>query len=601
MGKKNKKGNSFEAEFVPEWDLTSVFYTGIDDPKIAEDIKHLKSCVKGLKEERDSIAKYKDYELLSFVRVFEEVVLLARKLVHFANLNAVTQLNNPEAAAFEAKMKNLTAEQLAELGFIHHELVKLPEEKKYWFLNSPKLKDYREWMIVNMLYIPSMSEAASKAVRMKDVVAGGWSAKYEEMCANLKFVMDGKEYPLAEIEHISKYDEDRDVRRKAQKVISDEFARNAHIFAIALNMILKDEDVSAKLYNCDSAPYLDALGNGLGGEDVLSVATAATDSYVPVSQRFYRLMQEMQKLDKMEYIDRCINPVKEETPKKYTWTECLGTVFSMLANFSLNCFTLGQTIVNNCWVDAKPKEGKRSGAFCVNSDTPFIMLSFLGGGASVKTFTHELGHGIHHLLCNQVGVLNDATTIGMSEVASQFMEELLFDKLYAEAKTNKDKLRLLIDNVSGHLSAVHRQIAFSKFEERAYRERRKGELTKEKFGQIYAEEMKRYLGFELEDSAKDGWMNVPHFFNSPFYVRYYAFADLIVLQLVAKYKSKELDNFESLYIDMLSNTGLEEFDELLEPFELDPNDDSFWTDAVDMISVRIDEIERLAKAEGLLA
>jgi oligoendopeptidase F len=112
--------------------------------------------------------------------------------------------------------------------------------------------------------------------------------------------------------------------------------------------------------------------------------------------------------------------------------------------------------------------------------------------------------------------------------------------------------------------------------------------------------MERYLGFPLQDDAKFGWMGIPHIFNSPFYVRYYAFAGMVVNKLWQVYKSGKLEDFDEKYVDMLSNTGVESIEDLLEPFGLDINSPDFWSSALEPISAEIDEIERLAKLEGLL-
>ena len=112
--------------------------------------------------------------------------------------------------------------------------------------------------------------------------------------------------------------------------------------------------------------------------------------------------------------------------------------------------------------------------------------------------------------------------------------------------------------------------------------------------------MERYLGCPLQEDAKFGWMGIPHIFNSPFYVRYYAFAGMVVNKLWQVYASGAIEDFSMKYEDMLYNTGFESIDDLLSPFGLDIYAPDFWTSALEPISVEIDEIERLAKAEGLL-
>ena len=51
---------------------------------------------------------------------------------------------------------------------------------------------------------------------------------------------------------------------------------------------------------------------------------------------------------------------------------------------------------------------------------------------------------------------------------------------------------------------------------------------------------------------------------------------------------------------MLSNTGVEPYRDLLEAFELDVDNPKFWRDGLEAVEKNIDEIEKLAKEEGLL-
>ncbi len=601
MGNKNNRMAKSVADQLPQWDL-SVFFSGIDDPAIDETLLQLKAGVKQLAEDKDKLAKFEDYELLEYIRLFEGIVIAVRDLHNFAHLNACTQNDNQEAVAFEMKIYEEISEIMAKLAFIHYEMFKLPAEKKVEFYLSEKLKDYEGWLLVNLFAPPFKNEDVSMIIQQLSQVISCWPMKYNTFCSKMNFVMEEKKYSLSEIENIANLDPDPEVRRKAQHIISEEFARNGYLFTTMLNTIFKDEAVTAKIYQNDSfdgALEMDAIRNGMLKEDVLAVAAAVTDTYVSVSQRFYKLSAKLLKKDRLEYVDRVINPIETDSKKKYSWKECLDLVYAAFATFGLDA--CAKSVVDNRWVDAKPAIGKRAGAFSIQGDKPFVLLNFMGDANSVNTFAHEMGHAVHHLLsASRVNVLCDDTTIGMSEVASEFAEGLLFAKLFAQAETNKERLSLLFDCVYGQINAIHRQIAFSKFEERIYRERKKGELSEERITQIYCEEMERYLGFPLEEDAKNSWMRVGHFFGMPFYVRYYAFSGCVVNQLQKAYNSGEVENFVGRYVDMLRNTGIEDYRDLLRPFKLNPDKADFWFEAIDVISARIDMIEDLAKKEGLL-
>ena len=55
-------------------------------------------------------------------------------------------------------------------------------------------------------------------------------------------------------------------------------------------------------------------------------------------------------------------------------------------------------------------------------------------------------------------------------------------------------------------------------------------------------------------------------------------------------------NFDDLYLDMLSNTGVEDFVSLLEPLGINVDKaPDFWANSISIITKYIDEIEKLAK------
>ena len=596
-------------KFVPEWDI-SFFFNGIDDPEIAKTQKMIIDSINDLIKKRDDIPQMKAYELLSFIRDYEDIAAMTRNLKYFASLNLCTQRNNNDALLFDKQIEEFCNKVYDGLGWIHHALFSIPDEKKIEFIQSRKLKNYHEWLLGNLIYPPSVSESVARAIRQMNTVTTGWDSLYNQMVSKLKFTIGKKTYTYDEISELAHADKDKATRNKALKVMSEAFTSHGYIFTQTLNSIYKKEDTLIKVHiNGDNeeeyrldAIDMDGLGNGLDRETILGVATAVTDSYLPVSQRFYKLLAKMHGKQSIDYNDRLQNPV-EIDDVNIPWIEAVQMALNTLYQFSEEMAVTGLQIVNDGkLIHAKPMEGKDSGAFCIRGIKPCIFLNYKGGYSSLLTFMHEFGHAIHHVLSElSSGFLNDSTPISMSEVASIFNEKLIFNKLLSDGElTNKKRLYLLIEDVNRQIADIHRQIAFSKFEARAFRERKSGELSEERFTQIYSEDLERYLGFPLQNDARFGWMGIPHIFNSPFYVRYYAFAGLIVNKLWQVYVSGKFEDFDERYVDMLSNTGVESIEDLLEPFELDINSPDFWTSAIDPIIAEIDEIERLAKLEGLL-
>ena len=603
MGKVKNQANL--AQDLPGWDLSVAFYSNLDDPQIEADKKAMVKLVKAVSVYRDTIVEMAPYELSILLGKYEAIIQLSRKLSYFAFLYSDTHKNDPEASRFKSKVNEEVSRAFESLGFIHFELNSLPDYKKIEFLNHPKLQRWISWLRSLFIGYWSLSEGASFIINKKSLVSSSWDRLYDETCANLKFRFKGKILNEAEIraKMRSKSPEDR---RIAMAEMNRVYKENAHVLTMCYNMILKDKSVDDELYG-NREPVAESLSNNhICKEDLLAMINEVSDSYIPISQRFYKMMAKMQKTDQLNYADRCYNPV-EVAGKKITWLECVQKVLQAYASFSLEYATYAAEIVNSNIIDVPPRKGKTSGAYCIRGEVPYILLNFTGDEDDANTFAHELGHAVHHLLSAQVGVLNDTTPTALAEVASEFAENLLFKQQLASVKDNREKLALLISRVQDMINSIHRQVAFYKFEERTHRERKKGELSTERLNQIWREENSRCLGFDVGEDAEYMWMGISHIFGMPYYVYSYAFAGLVVNNLIKAYENwnendefQMQESFDDLYLDMLSNTGIEDFKSLLEPFGIDADDPEFWANGLSVITEYIDEIEKLAKSEGLL-
>lgn len=594
-----------EKDLLPGWDLSVAFYSNLEDPQIEEDKKLLQKLVKELSLYREEIVALEPYELSILLRKYELVIELSRKLSYFAHLYSDTHKTDENASRFQSKIREEISRFFESLGFIHFELNALPQWKMYEFINHPKLHRWLPWLLSLFSGYWSLSEGVSFIINKKSLVSSSWDRLYDETCAGLKFHLGGK--TLNEAEIIKKLgSNDADIRRKALVEMNKVYRENAHIFTMCYNMILKDKSVDDEIYGM-AEPVTDSLyENNISKEDLLALSNEVVDSYIPISHRFYKLMAKLMGKDHIGYEDRCYNPV-EIPDKKISWMECVTQVLNAYAGFSTQYLTYAAQIINCNTIDVPPRKGKVSGAYCIRGQMPYILLNFSGSRSDVRTFAHELGHAVHHVLAADVGILNDTTPTALAEVASEFAENLVFRMQMSQATTDREKLSLLIDRVHDMISSIQRQIAFYKFEERTHRERKKGEISTERLNQIWCEENSRCMGFDIGKDAECMWMGISHIFGMPYYVYSYAFAGLVVNNLIKAYEKWDengeyqiQEDFDDLYIDMLSNTGVEDFKSLLKPFGIDAESPDFWAKGLSLISDYIDEIEKLAKSEGLL-
>jgi len=216
------------------------------------------------------------------------------------------------------------------------------------------------------------------------------------------------------------------------------------------------------------------------------------------------------------------------------------------------------------------------------------------GTARGVTLAHELGHGVHQVLAAGQGALMAQTPLTLAETASVFGEMLTFRALLEKAKDPLERKVMIAGKVEDMINTVVRQIAFYTFERKLHTERRTGELTAERIGELWMSVQEESLGpaIRLHEGYENYWSYIPHFIHSPFYVYAYAFGDCLVNSLYAVYEQAE-DGFAEKYLDMLKAGGTLRHQDLLAPFGLDASDPAFWDKGLSVVRGLIDELEEM--------
>src|SRR5919198_2272078 len=167
------------------------------------------------------------------------------------------------------------------------------------------------------------------------------------------------------------------------------------------------------------------------------------------------------------------------------------------------------------------------------------MLNYTHKRRDVLTLAHGLGHGVHAALGGRQGVFHMATPLTLAETASVFGETLVFGRLLERAASPESRLALLAGSIEGSIATVFRQVAMNRFEHLVHTARREdGELSVDRFGELWAGSQKELLGdaVEVTDGYRSWWSYVPHFISTPGYVYAYAYGQLLALAVYGRYE-----------------------------------------------------------------
>ena len=120
-----------------------------------------------------------------------------------------------------------------------------------------------------------------------------------------------------------------------------------------------------------------------------------------------------------------------------------------------------------------------------------------------------------------------------------FGETIVFGRLLEEDTSPASRLALLAENLEDTIATVFRQVAMNRFEDLVHTERREqGELSVERFGELWAESQSEMFGdsVEVTDGYRSWWSYIPHFIGSPGYVYAYAYGQLLALSVYERYQ-----------------------------------------------------------------
>ena len=587
---------------LPAWDLSDLYHSA-EDKQIDKDLARFRKLNQKLAAEFKG--KIKDISPADFYRALqnvEESSIIGSKLGVFAYLNMVTRMKDTAAVAFYQKIDEKMTAYSKPAIFFTLEINQLPETKFKQLLKDKQVALYKPFLErVRRFKKYELSEPVEAVFLDKSVTSGGaWRRLYDEHSAALVYTVDGKEYNDAEISKLLQ-DKNAKIREKAGKELNRVSRENAKLFTFIYNMIIKDKAISDEHRGYKTPVASRNLDNQVDDKALQALTSTVRSHYQDIAERFYRLKAKWLGVDKIQYWDRNA-PLPFSDDKHYTWDETVKVVLDAYQRFSPRLRQLAEPFFDaaHSWIDVPPRDGKRSGAFAMPMPQkfhPYLMLNFVGKQNDVLILAHELGHGCHMRLSIKQGELNDDTPLTLAEVASVFGEMITFQSLLANLDDDKAKLCLIASKVNDMINTSLRQIAFHFFETRCHEERKQGELSSERFEQIWLEEMRESLGkyVIVDDDSRSIWPIVSHFFHSPFYVYAYSFADCLVNSLYQVYQEGSVPDFADKYLTMLSQTGVKRYDKLLKPFGLDAGSPEFWNKGLQLISHYIDELERLDK------
>jgi oligoendopeptidase F len=596
-----------ESAELPEWRLDDL-YVGRDDPRIEQDLEAARQANAALLELKGKllVARADPQRLGALlargVGLYEEATNRLWALGAYASLQTSTQREDYAWAKFEGDMRAKGAAIAAEALFFTLEINQLDEAEVEAALKVNKdAAHWRPWLRrVRLVRTHELSAELERFVNDRGPALSNWSRLYDETLSRMGVETGGVETDgetLTLPQALSRMSSPDAARRKAAaQGLAQALERDTPTLALCLNTLAFEKQVEDRWRRYSNAACSRHLANDAHPEAVQALEEAVVEHYPRISHRYYALKAKALGRETLDYWDRNA-PLDTAQPRTYRWDEAKALVLSSFDQLAPAFADKARTFFEQPWIDARPRQGKSSGAYShpVTADKhPYVFLNYMGERRDVLTLAHELGHAVHQTLAAPLGTLLADTPLTLAETASIFGEGLVFDRLLAEA-TGAERRMLLAGKIEDGLNTVVRQIAFHRFETEFHAARVQGELSPDHIGQLWLKVMGESLGpsVTLNPGYEHYWAYVSHFVHAPFYVYAYAFGDLLVEALMEK-RLEDPQGFAPRYEALLAAGGSRTYVEALKPFGLDPREKVFWERGLGRLERLVDEFEALS-------
>lgn len=587
------------------WDLEPLL-DGAPSP--LELIAQAKELAQGLAGYRGRVGTLEAAELAELMTTLALINELMGRAGNYGMLRFSENTLDPERGALMQQVQEQATEVGTLLVFVELEFAEADDEHAERVLADPALDFCRHHLELTRLNRPHLLTEPEEKVLIETSVTGAsaWVRLFSELTSAIEVTLDDGqggtrtaplEQGLALLQH-----PDRSIRQAAAAAVTEGLAPGLRTRGYIYNTLLLDRSVEDRLRSFDTWISSRNLSNEASDASVDALVEAVVKRY-DIPQRWYGIKAKVLGLDRLADYDRMAAVAQGQ--QAIGWAEATSVVRDAYQSFSPELAEIVGRFIDEGWIDAPVRPGKRPGAFCaytVPSHHPYVLLNWTSRPRDVSTLAHELGHGVHAYLARPQGVFHQTTPLTLAETASVFGEAVTNKRLLSLIDDPGERFALLASIIDDSVATVFRQVAMNRFEHACHTSRRSdGELSVERFGELWAETQTDMLGdaVEVTEGYRTWWSYIPHFIGSPGYVYAYAYGQLLALSVYARYE-QEGSGFVPAYLELLSAGGSMAPEDLGRIVGVDLADPAFWDGGLAIVEGQLEAAEAAARAAGRL-
>ncbi|USK99344.1 M3 family oligoendopeptidase [Bacillus tropicus] len=380
--------------------------------------------------------------------------------------------------------------------------------------------------------------------------------EYFEITGGLIGIWDGEEKTITELQSYLQ-DSNRDIRKKAKTIISEQFLSVEKELQNILNQLIEIRHQKAK--NIQLENYRDYMFKkyerfDYSAKDCYELAESIRKYVVPLKDKILLEKKEKLQVDTLRPWDvSAVTPDQKVLKPIANENDLIEKSTHIFNKLDLEFSTLLNRMYKHDCLDLTSRKGKAAGGFCEYlpaSQLSYIFMNLNYTQDDIITFIHEMGHSIHNELIKPLELRQyieiPAETAELASMTMELFSLNYWDTFYTDKKDLKQAKINYFKDVISYLPVM---LIVDQFQHWLYENpTHTSEERNEKYLQLQKHYQSNVIHIDgYENWIATSWLPVLHIFEVPFYYIEYAIAQLGALQMYKQYKEdpkQALENYK---------------------------------------------------------
>ena len=418
-------------------------------------------------------------------------------------------------------------------------------------------------------------------------------SRYDKIIATAKIEFEGETYNLSLMAPFTT-NEDREIRKKASKAVSDWFLSVTDELDEIFDKLVKNRTEQAKLLGFDSFTelgYCRMHRNSYGQKDVENFRKQIKEYFVPFVGKIAEKRAKRLGLDKLQTTELGVyfkdgNPKPTGTPE-----EILKTGQEMYSQLSPETKEFMDFMMEHELFDVFGRKNKAAGGYQTylsNYKAPFIYANFNGTNGDVDVITHECGHAFQAYVVRDDEIIEHGD-LGMetAEIHSMSMEYFTdgwMNNFFGDR--SDDYLVLHVEDGSTFLPYG---TMVDEFQHIVYDNPEMTPQQRKDTWKKLEQQYRPYIDFSDNEFYSTGgfWQKQLHIFDVPFYYIDYVLASICAMQFKV-WMDEDFDDAWNHYLELCKLSASDYYINMLKTVGLKtPFTDGVVKEIVDKFSEKI--------------